>query len=230
MFTGLVREIGTVKALRRRGELTDLVLDAPASAPGLGLGDSLAVDGICLTVTRIHGGRVTVEAVAETRRITTLGGWRSGRRVHLEPALKAGDPLGGHLVLGHVDGVGKVESARRAEGGLVLRISVPPELRTQLLPKGSIAVDGVSLTLDRGPFADGFSLRIIPHTLAETRFASLRPGDLVNLETDVLAKAAARGTAPETPDERPAASGPLDGDRIRGMGFRRSGRGGRYGG
>ncbi len=232
MFTGLIREVGTVASMRRRGELTRIVVDAPACAPGLELGDSLACDGICLTVVALRGPRVEVEAVAETRRVTTLGRWRSGRRLHLEPALRAGDAMGGHMVLGHVDGVGEVTGARRAGGGIELTIAVPEPLRVHLLPKGSIAVDGVSLTLDEGPFATGFKLRIIPHTLQETKLASLRRGDAVNLETDVLAKGmrSEDSAAATRADAGKPHSGELDQNRLRALGFRRSGRGRRYGG
>ena len=232
MFTGLVREIGTVAAVGRRGALTDLTLDAPATAPELQIGDSLAVDGICLTVTAIRGPRVTVEAVGETRRLTSLGRWRPGRRVHLEPALKVGDSMGGHSVLGHVDGVGRLKSSRRTGGGLALSFSAPAKILSYLLPKGSIAVDGVSLTLDEGPFDRGFSLWIIPHTLAATKFGSLRAGDLVNIEADVLAKAVRDGgmrRAGAGKEGSKEDSGKIDSDRVRTMGFRRTGRGSRYG-
>jgi len=223
MFTGLVREIGTVKALRRRGDLARLVLRAPRCAGELELGDSLAVDGVCLTATALAGETVTVDAVAETLRVTTLGGWRAGRRVHLEPALRAGDRLGGHLVLGHVDGVGTVSAVRRRGGQLRLSIAYPASLGAWLLPKGSVAVDGVSLTLDAHPSAGVFTVNLIPHTLRETRFDDLRPGDRVNLEADVLAKGAGHEIPQpktETPAVRPA---PLTLDRILRSGWRRRG-------
>ncbi|MBU1675332.1 riboflavin synthase [bacterium] len=214
MFTGLVKEIGTVKGLRRRGDIAQLTLRAPRCAGELDLGDSLAVNGVCLTVTGLGSGTVTVDAVAETLRVTTLGGWRSGRRVHLEPALRAGDSLGGHLVLGHVDGVGVVAAVRRRGEQMRLAITYPAQLGIWLLPKGSIAVDGVSLTLDERPSAGVFTVNLIPHTLRGTRFAELRPGERVNLEADVLAKGAGRAfprTAAQAPAGRPA---PLTLDRV----------------
>ena len=229
MFTGLVREIGRLNAVRAGGAVTRLGIEAPLSAPGLALGDSLAVDGVCLTVVAAGRGRVEVEAVAETRRVATLGDWRPGRRLHLEPALRAGDPLGGHLVLGHVDGVGEVLRRERRGAGLVLTVALPGALAAHLLPKGSVALDGVSLTLDEGPFTDRFTVWLVPHTLAATKLGDLRRGDRVNIETDVLAKSG-RGaeTAPgtEAPEPKPA----LRIEDLRARGFGRSGRGRRYGG
>jgi riboflavin synthase alpha subunit len=216
VFTGLVREIGEVTAVSARGGVVALTLRAPACAPELAPGDSLAVDGICLTVTTGRGPLVTVEAVAETRRSTTLDAWRPGRRVHLEPALRAGDALGGHLVLGHVDGVGTVLRLERAAAAARLTIRPPADFARWLLPKGSIAVDGVSLTLDGDPGAASFTVSLIPLTLATTRLGDLAAGDRLNLEADVLAKGAAA---------RPAAPRRLTVERILASGFRR-GRGG----
>lgn len=214
MFTGLVREIGTVASVAARGGVAVLTLRAPACAPDLAVGDSLAVDGVCLTVTAGRGPLVTVEAVAETRRATTLDAWRPGRRVHLEPALRAGDRLGGHLVLGHVDGVGRVLRLERAGAAALLTIRPPAGFARWLLPKGSLAVDGVSLTLDAAPGAAAFTVSLIPQTLGTTRLGELAPGDGVNLEADVLAK---RTEAPGAADARP-----LTYQRILASGFRRS--------
>ncbi|MFH1843858.1 MAG: riboflavin synthase [bacterium] len=195
MFTGIIREVGKIRALARQGELTRLELSAPRCVDDLDIGDSLAVNGICLTVTRKRGGVVRVEAASETRRVTTLKRWRAGDRVHLEPALRAGDALGGHLVLGHVDGLGTVRKIQRSSRSWFLTVSLAPELARYLMPKGSVAVDGVSLTVDAGPFRREFTVNVIPHTLASTRFRSLRIGDTVNLEMDVLVKAARGGHA-----------------------------------
>jgi riboflavin synthase len=197
MFTGLVREIGRVVSLRARHGVTTVDLDAPRTAPGVARGDSLAVNGICLTVTETSARLIRADASVETRRVTTLARWKVHDRVHLEPALRVGDALGGHFVLGHVDGVGCVVGLERTHGIVRLTIGVDPSVCSRLLPKGSVAVDGVSLTLDAGPFADRFTVTLIPHTLRETRFASLRAGDRVNIEVDVLAKAAGtRGAGP----------------------------------
>lgn len=193
MFTGLIREIGTLRAVARRGQITRLDIAAPHSAGQLASGDSLAVNGICLTITRRRGDLVSVEAAAETRRITTLPRWRVGDRLHLEPALRAADTLDGHLVLGHVDGVGRIARLENAGGSVLMSVTLAPDLVRYLMPKGSVAVNGVSLTVDAGPFADRFTVNLIPHTLNQTNFARARVGQDVNLEMDVLVKAARSG-------------------------------------
>lgn len=200
MFTGIVLEVGRVRRIGRHGGVTEIEIEAPDTArpsdgPPPTVGDSIAVNGVCLTVVRITGTRLAVEATAETRRITTLADWRAGSPVHVEPSLRAGGPVGGHFVLGHVDGTGRILSVRRRGGTATMTIGVAPLLAGRLLPKGSIAVDGVSLTLDEGPFHDRFTVTLIPHTLAATRFAFVRPHARVNLELDVLAKAAERAVA-----------------------------------
>ncbi len=199
MFTGLVREVGRIHALGRSGELTRIELSAPLCAPDLAIGDSLAVQGICLTVAGRRGSLVAVEAAEETRRLSTLPAWRVGDRVHLEPALRAADPLGGHLVLGHVDGLGRVAAIRARGRSRFLTFGLPASLARYLLPKGSVAVDGVSLTVDSGPFRDRFTVNVIPHTLAATRLGELRVGERVNLEMDVLVKAARGEALPADP-------------------------------
>jgi riboflavin synthase len=191
MFTGLVRELGRLAATSTSRGISRLDIDAARLASALEAGASLAVNGICLTVTRIAGTRVSVEATAETRRVTTLPRWRTGDLLHLEPALRAGDALGGHFVLGHVDGTGRIVQMNRRGGARAMTVTLPANLARRLLPKGSIAVDGVSLTLDEGPFPDRFTVTLIPHTLASTRFGRAKAGDHVNLELDVLSKAAA---------------------------------------
>jgi len=211
MFTGLVREVGRVSRLERRAGITVLEIEAPITVrPGDGqppsIGDSLSVNGICLTVVRIAGTRVSVEATSETRRVTTLDNWGVGTTVHLEPSLRVGDQLGGHFVLGHVDGTGRLAGLERRGGAASMTVTLPRALARQLLPKGSIAVDGVSLTLDEGPFADRFTVTLIPHTLRATRFGGLAPGGRVNLELDVLTKAAGNGHY-AAGSEQPAAAG-----------------------
>jgi riboflavin synthase len=190
LFTGLIEEVSRLEAVAPRGGVTRIDLAAPVCAPQLEIGDSLAVNGICLTVTQRSGSRVTVEAAAETRRVTTLQTWRVGDRLHLEPALRAGDRLGGHIVLGHVDGQGKLLRVRQAQGSWFMTFGLTVDLAPYLLPKGSVAVDGVSLTVDSGPFQDRFTVNVIPHTLTRTRLADYRVGQAVNLEMDVLVKAA----------------------------------------
>jgi riboflavin synthase alpha subunit len=199
VFTGLIREVGRIERVSAQASITRLRIEAPLTTPDLAIGDSLAVNGICLTVTALAGDRLDVDATPETRRVTTLPGWAPGDGVHLEPSLRAGDAIGGHFVLGHVDGVGRVAGLQRRGGAAVLRVALPSGLASQLLPKGSIAVDGVSLTLDEGPFRDAFSITLVPHTLAVTRLGRLRPGDAVNLELDILAKAARTAAEPGRP-------------------------------
>ncbi|HPF70367.1 MAG TPA: riboflavin synthase [Candidatus Krumholzibacteria bacterium] len=238
MFTGLVRDIGTLAAITPAGGTLRLDITAPATAQRVAVGDSVAVDGICLTVTRTGARSFSVEAVGETRRLTTLGAWRRGRRLHLEPALRVGDPLDGHLMQGHVDGVGEVTAVRRSGGGLAVTIGAAAEQRRFLTPKGSVGVDGVSLTVDEGPFTTGFTVNLIPHTLAATHFDRLRPGDRVNLEMDVLVKAVRTGDMGLLPhlvrdggarndDQAAAPGGGLTMERLMARGaWRRSGRGG----
>jgi riboflavin synthase len=198
MFTGLVREIGRVTRVGRRGGVTTLEIEAPLvsrppSGPPPAAGDSVAVNGVCLTLVGVGGTRLSVEATAETRRVTTLAEWKVGSLVHLEPALRAGDAVGGHFVLGHVDGTGRLARLDRRGAAAAMTVNVPAGIAGRLLSKGSIAVDGVSLTLDAGPFHGRFTATLIPHTLGATRFAGLATGARLNLELDVLAKAAGRG-------------------------------------
>lgn len=183
MFTGLIEEVGTLLA-RRGGQLE---VRAPRIAPGLKLGDSVAVNGICLTATSLGGDRFTADVSASTLEVTTAGTWTPGRALNLERALALGDRLGGHLVSGHVDGVGRLARRERLGEAWRLVFTMPESLAPFLVPKGSIAIDGTSLTVNEVG-ADSFGVTIIPHTGAETTVLSLQPGDAVNLEVDLLAK------------------------------------------
>ncbi len=194
MFTGLIREIGRIKTLAQRRGVVQLAVEAPVLAAAARQGESIAINGICLTVTKIQGRCFSVEAATETRRLTTFNSWHRGDLVHLEPALRAGDALDGHLVQGHVDGVGQVKAIKKTGGSLLLTVGLEPEMLRFLTPKGSVAVDGVSLTVDEGPFVDRFTVNLIPHTLANTNFHRLKAGRKVNLEMDVLVKAARTGS------------------------------------
>ena len=180
MFTGLVREVGRVASF----EDGRLVVEAATKAE---LGDSIAIDGVCLTVVAAEPGRLSFDVVPETSsRVKTFGD-----RVNVEPALRAGDPLGGHQVQGHVDGTGSVASVAPEGEGVRMRIALEPELLRYCAEKGSITVDGVSLTI-AGIDADGIEVALIPHTLAGTTLSDRELGDLVNIEVDVLAKYAER--------------------------------------
>jgi riboflavin synthase len=194
MFTGIVRELGSVRVVRHSRGVTRVVIHAAASAPGLAVGDSVSVNGVCLTVTRTQPADFRADLSAETLRASTAAAWRPGTCVHVERSLRATDPIGGHFVLGHVDGIGVIEAVRDNGAVRQLVVGAPHRLLSLLIPKGSVAVDGVSLTLDAGPFARSFTVTLIPQTLRATTFGTRRPGDRVNLELDVLAKAA-RGAA-----------------------------------
>ena len=187
VFTGIVRERGSVASVHGGADGVRLLIDAPAIAAGTGLGDSISIDGVCLTATDVTDGRIAFDAVAETLSRSTLGGLVAGAEVNLEPALRAGEPLGGHYVQGHVDGVGRVRSIERDGDGLRVWIEAAPDLLRYCVEKGSIAVQGVSLTIAELA-DDAFAVALIPHTLAETTLGSIAIGDRVNLEVDVLAK------------------------------------------
>ena len=187
MFTGIVRERGRVVAARRNGDGLELRIAAPETAEGTSVGDSIAVAGCCLTAVVVNDGELGFDAVPETLRRTTLAELTEGAEVNLEPALRAGEPLGGHYVQGHVDGVGRVRSREPEGDGARLGLDVPPELLRYCAEKGPLAVDGVSLTI-AGLADDGVEIALVPHTLAATTLGALQPGDPVNLEVDVLAK------------------------------------------
>jgi riboflavin synthase len=187
MFTGIVREIGRVASIAAVGEGVRLELEAPDTAATTALGDSVAVNGCCLTAIRVGEGRIAFDAVPETLARTSLGSLMAGAHVNVEPSLRAGEPLGGHYVQGHVDGVGIVRSAEEEGQGRRIWIDADVEILRYAVEKGSIAVEGASLTvaaLDE----QGFAVALIPHTLSETTLGELEAGRTVNLEVDVLAK------------------------------------------
>lgn len=190
MFTGLIQTMGTIEALEDRAGVWRVVVDAGGWSHAPALGDSIAVDGCCLTVVGVSESSLAFDAVPETLGRTTLGDRQVGDRVHLEHAVTPTTLLGGHLVQGHVDGVGRVEAVRAdADGGVVLRIGLDDELAQFLTPKGSVAVAGVSLTIAQLDARAGwFEVALIPATLELTTLGSLRSGDRVNLEMDMLAK------------------------------------------
>ena len=180
MFTGLVREVGNVASY----DGARLVVETATTAE---LGDSIAIDGVCLTVVAVEPGRLSFDVVPETvSRVKEFGG-----RVNVEPALRAGDPLGGHQVQGHVDGTGSVAAVVPEGDGVRMQIALDPELLRYCVEKGSITVDGVSLTV-AALHEDGIEVALIPRTLAETTLSERVSGDLVNVEVDVLAKYAER--------------------------------------
>ena len=194
MFTGIVRELGTVVAF----EGSRLVVTAPETASGVAIGDSVSVAGVCLTVVEREDERLGFDVVPETLARTALGRLEPGGALNLEPSLRVGDPLGGHVVQGHVDAVGRVRSVAPEGGGRRVWIDAPAPVLGSSIEKGSIAVDGVSLTIVALD-ARGFEVALIPHTLEMTTLGGLEPGDAVNLEADVLGKVVERLVAARLP-------------------------------
>lgn len=192
MFTGIIQAVGRVESLTPRGGDVRLTIDAPELAARvaparLASGESVAISGVCLTVIEPRQGRLSFDVSRETLDRSTLGSLRAGSRVNLEAALCVGDPLGGHLVSGHVDGIGTVMSTHPEARSLRVVFEAPPQLARYVATKGSIAVDGVSLTVNE---VDGarFGVNLIPHTVAQTTFDELAPGRRVNLEVDTIAR------------------------------------------
>lgn len=191
MFTGLVKDIGVLKELRRTSGGARLVVSLGRLAGGAAPGDSISVSGACLTAAELDGDRAAFDVVEETLRRTTLGDLRAGSKVNLEAALRAGDALGGHFVTGHVDGVATLRSRNPVGEGAECTFAAERDLLADVVTKGSVAVDGVSLTvaaLEEG----AFRVALVPHTLRETTLGDLAPGSRVNIETDMLVKAVRR--------------------------------------
>jgi riboflavin synthase alpha subunit len=187
VFTGIVSELGRVAAVEGGAEGIEIVLEAPRTAAAARVGDSIAVSGVCLTVESAGDGRMSFHAVPETLSRTTLARLRTGSEVNVEPAVRAGEPLGGHYVQGHVDAVGRIQSVEAEGEGLRVVVEAPPDVLRLCVEKGSIAVEGVSLTVAE-LHDDAFAVALVPHTLAATTLSDLTPGREVNLEADVLAK------------------------------------------
>ncbi len=194
MFTGIVTALGTIRSIDPIGAGKDmrLVIHAPwEDTASIALGASISCSGCCLTAVELGADWFAVDVSAETLSCTTMGTWAVGSQVNLERSLKVGDELGGHIVSGHVDGVGRTVSAVPENGSIRWTFQVPAELSRFIAEKGSIAINGVSLTVNavRG---DTFGVNIIPHTASVTSFATLQPGDAVNIEIDMLARYVAR--------------------------------------
>jgi riboflavin synthase len=204
MFTGLVQEGGTILETRATDAGARIVIGAHVVLEGLALGDSVAVNGASLTAVEIGPDRFAVDAVAETLRRTTLGGLREGDRVNLERALVAGGRLDGHIVQGHIDGTGVVRDVRPEGDSAIVEITADPAQLRYIVEKGSIAVDGVSLTV-AGRLPDAFTVALIPHTMQATTLGPQALGRPVNLEVDVLAKYVEALVAPyaRSPEGRP---------------------------
>jgi len=188
MFTGLFEEIGTMKTVHRQGEAMILTIGAKVVTEGVKLGDSISVNGVCLTVTSFDRQSFAVDVMPETYRRSGLHLLQTGEPVNLERAMQAGARFGGHIVQGHVDGTGRVVSRKADANAVVFRIRLDdPEQLRHIIPKGSVTIDGISLTVVNTT-EDGFTVSIIPHTLAETALQFRQPGSIVNIETDIIGK------------------------------------------
>jgi riboflavin synthase len=187
VFTGIVGEMGSIEAISATSDGARIRLSAPGTAPGCAIGDSVAIDGCCLTVVALGDGALEFDAVAETLRRTTLGALRPGDRVNVEAAMRMGDRLGGHWVQGHVDGVGEVTAIEPDGDGVRVTFAAPKAVARYTIEKGSVCVAGVSLTVAAYD-DDGFTVALIPHTRAVTTLGALVPGARVNLEADLVGK------------------------------------------
>ena len=210
MFTGIIEAFGVVESIQRvelnQAPVVRLVVVTDLNVETLPIGASIAVDGVCLTIVERAVGHFSADLGPETLALTTLGALESGSRVHLERPLKVGDPLGGHMVLGHVDIMGTVVSRRAVGASLELEISTPADVARFLAAKGSIAVDGVSLTINT-VVGEVFSVTLIPHTLEATKLGDKRPRDTVNLEADMIVKHIDRLVATQLGGDRAGSAG-----------------------
>jgi riboflavin synthase len=187
VFTGIISELGLVVRADHSGGGRVLVVRAPETAARTAPGGSVAIDGCCLTATAVHGGTIAFDVVPETIARTTVGNLDVDDLVNVEPAIRAGEELGGHYVQGHVDGVGRIQSVEAEGEGLRVFVEAPDDVLRYCVEKGSITVDGVSLTVAELS-EDAFAVALVPHTLTATKLSDLEPGQHVNLEADVLAK------------------------------------------
>ncbi|MBL8568488.1 MAG: riboflavin synthase [Phreatobacter sp.] len=195
MFTGIITDVGEVVAVEEKGSARHLTVACSYPADSLPLGASVCHMGVCLTVTSLQSGSnhtlITIDASGETLARTTLGDWHAGRKVNLERALRIGDELGGHIVTGHVDGVAEIVSREDRDGTAWFVFRAPRELARYIAEKGSVALDGTSLTVN-GVKDDTFTVTMIPHTLAVTTWGDAKAGDRVNIEVDMMARYSAR--------------------------------------
>lgn len=187
MFTGIIEEMGTLQRIERGSQSAVLHIRCRKVLEGTRIGDSIAVNGVCLTVTTINGDGYTADVMAETLDRSALGSLKRGSRVNLERAMPTDGRFGGHIVAGHVDGIGTIRSISRDETAVWYQIAAAPEVLRYIVEKGSITIDGISLTVARVSDAD-FRVSIIPHTQANTILADKKVGDVVNLETDIIGK------------------------------------------
>lgn len=212
MFTGIIEEVGTLRTVSPRGRGRELTIAASQVLHDIALGDSIAVNGVCLTVTSFTTGTFTVDAVEETIRKTALGKYNTGAPLNLERALRAGGKLGGHYVQGHVDTTSTCTGIEKRSDSWILTFMLPSNFRGNIIPVGSIAIDGVSLTVAwKG--SEAFGVSIIPHTFENTIFSTYSVGSLVNLEFDVIGKYV------QSFIEAERTFSPIDGGRLRDLGY-----------
>lgn len=216
MFTGIIEELGRIAGVERNADAARLTVHGPLAVEGVKHGDSISVSGVCLTVVEFDAQGFTADVMAQTLAMSTLDGAREGLAVNLERAAKVGDRIGGHIVQGHIDGTARVLEIRPGEAWRVIRFSLDPEHAPLVVDKGSIAVDGVSLTVSAvgaDDAGDWFEVSLIPETLAATTLGERAVGDRVNIETDILARQVARmlrfGEHRTLPSSVPASSGGL---------------------
>ena len=212
MFTGIIQETGEIESIAVKGKKARIRSKAPGLAKEVKKGDSVSVSGVCLTAVEILPGSLEFDAVTTTLDRTSLKGLSRGSKVNLEPALRFGDPVGGHLVSGHVDCVGTVKTVKRLTGETRFKIGAPDEVMQYLVERVSVAVDGISLTVAK-LFKDAFEVAVIPHTLSSTTLAQAKAGDTVNLEGDMM------GRWVEKHLQRMQKGGKLTFDKLRNEGF-----------
>lgn len=211
VFTGIVEACIPVRAVSQVGGLKEIELDLGPVAEGVAVGDSVALNGVCLTVASLSGACARFQAVRETQERTTIGALRQGEQVNVERSLRVGDRLGGHFVQGHVDGIGVVAEKKAQEGQCLFRVSVPAEMTKMMIEKGSVAVDGISLTVVEVS-SGSFSVALIPHTLQNTTLGARKAGDRVNIELDMIGKWVARLLGKTDPE-------PLTREKLERYGF-----------
>lgn len=210
MFTGIIEEIGTITSSNLTGGSGELQVTADLIPAGSKLGDSIAVNGVCLTITRIAGHNVTFDVSAETLRRSNLGILKRGDQVNLERAMAADGRFGGHMVSGHIDATGTLNDRRQEGNAIIFTFNMPPIIARYLIAKGSIAIDGISLTITRLS-ADNFSVAVIPHSLKETTLGQKAVGSIVNLESDLVAKYIEKLLQPQShSSDKPASTLNLD--------------------
>lgn len=209
MFTGIVEEIGEIISIKRGAKSAELTIMGRLVTTDSKVGDSIAVNGVCLTATSINGNLFTADVMAESMRRTALGSLKTGSRVNLERAMRADGRFGGHIVSGHIDGTGTIAGLEREDNAVWVIIDAPSTILRYVIEKGSIAIDGISLTV---AYVDDtcFKVSIIPHTAEETTLLGKKPGDAVNLENDVIGKYVEKLLLPSVPDGKQEKNGKID--------------------